>query len=294
VQKNQTTIKREICLSGIGVHSGQESQLVIRPAAVDYGIVFICPVTNGDRVHLAAHASRTLLGDLCTTLTEGEARIETIEHLMAAISACGIDNLAIETSHHEVPILDGSARIFVQAFMDAGLVRQQASRRYLRITKPLRLEAAPAWAEFLPCDTSTSSGTSSCHFDISIDFASPAIGHQHIGFELAQEFFAREIAPARTFGFLKQAEILRARGLARGASLENCLIIGPDDRLLGGQSLRFEDEFVRHKALDAIGDTALLGVPFIGIFRSYRPSHRLNGEIVKTLLANPSHFEMIS
>jgi len=289
LQQYQSTLAKPIHLSGIGIHSGQPSRLDIRPAPSDYGIVFIRHLADGKIVRLPACADKIWLSDLCTLLKDDQAQLGTIEHLMAAIHACGIDNLEIETDHHEVPILDGSAAPFIEAFERAGIIHQSKRRRFIRITKPLRLDATPAWAEFLPSDEIRPI----CHFDISIDFASTAIGRQHIAFDLEKDFFTRAIAPARTFGFQGEAEILRARGLAQGASLENCLVVGKDDQLLNSQTLRFKDEFVRHKALDSVGDTALLGLPFIGIFRAHRPSHRLNGAIVKALLTSPSHFEII-
>jgi len=288
LQRNQTTLALPIHIEGIGVHTGQTSKLELRPAPIDHGIVFIRTQKNGEKHRLPATTDQSRPSDLCTILETSGARIETIEHLMAALHACGIDNLEIEASHHEVPILDGSAQPFVQELTRAGIVSQAARQRYLRITKPLRHESGLAWAKFLPADQDFPV----CRFDISIDFSCPLIGQQQIAFDMNFNLFVREIASARTFGFLKEAEMLRARGLARGASLKNCLVIGEDDHLLEGQNLRFEDEFVRHKALDAIGDTALLGLPFIGIFRSHRPSHRLNGEIVKKLLASPEHFEI--
>jgi len=290
LRHHQATIAHSVFFTGIGVHSGEISHLEIRSAPVDHGVVFVRRFVNGRDSRLIARSENNRAHDLCTTLGQGEGRIETIEHLMAAISACGIDNLEIVVSHHEVPILDGSAVPFIKAFVDAGIVRQDAPRQKLRIIEPLRLESDLAFAEFLPVDCASPV----CHFDISIDFASPVIGRQHIAFDLETSFFASDIAPARTFGFSHEAEMLRARGLAQGASLDNCLVIGPDDRLLNPKNLRFKDEFVRHKALDAVGDTALLGMPFMGIFRSHRPSHRLNGEIVKALLANPDHFEIIA
>jgi len=293
VQQNQATIANVIQFEGVGIHSGLPSRLEIRPAPANHGIVFVHPLKNGKSKRILASAQHSHGSDLCTILGEGKWRVETIEHLMAAICGCGLDNLEINVSHHEMPILDGSAEAFVQAFIKSGITSQTAPRRYLRITKPLRLEHTLAWAEFLPVNLSYPEKPV-CHFDISIDFATPLIGQQHMVFDLSTDFFAREIAPARTFGFFQEAEILRARGLARGASLENCLVIGEEGQLLNPQGLRFQDEFVRHKALDAIGDTMLLGLPFIGIFRSHRPSHRLNGEIVKALLAAPAHFEIIS
>jgi len=289
LQQYQSTLAQAVHLTGIGIHSGQPSRLDIRPAPVGHGIVFIRRLPNGEIVRLPAHSDYNVASDLCTALGQNPAHFETIEHLMAAVSASNLDNLEIEISHHEVPILDGSAAPFMKAFATAGIVCQTAVRRFIQLLKPLRLDVAPSWAEFLPVDPAGCS----CHFDISIDFASSLIGHQHIEFDLGKDFFAQAIAPARTFGFEKEASILRARGLAQGACLDNCLVIGEDDRLLNPQGLRFCDEFVRHKALDAVGDIALLGLPFIGIFRSHRPSHRLNGAIVKALLASPSHYEII-
>jgi len=174
--------------------------------------------------------------------------------------------------------------------MAARIVTQPAKRHYIKILKRLRVEAGKAFAEFLPSDSSTFWCSS---FDITIDFSSAAIGRQHIAFDLNMHFFAREIAPARTFGFMKDAQKLRALGLAQGASLDNTLIIGLDDKIINVEGALFENEFVRHKALDAVGDTALLGKPFIGLYRSFCGGHQLNALAVKSLLDAPNHFEIV-
>jgi len=272
-----------------GVHSGQAVELVVKPAPLDHGIVFV-RLIEGHRVRLPAQASFIGATELCTHLTQGACHLATIEHLMAAISAMGLDNLEIEVSNAELPILDGSAAPFMLGFMTAGIVTQPEKRSYIKILKRLRVERGQAFAEFLPPVLPTSCQTS---FDITIDFASAAIGRQQIVFDLTRDFFAREIAPARTFGFMKDAQKLRALGLAQGASLDNTLIIGFDDKIVNSQGTLFADEFVRHKALDAVGDTALLGKPFIGLYRSFCGGHQLNALAVQTLLGMPDHFEIV-
>jgi len=282
----QSTLAGDLSFSGRGVHSGRDVRLDIRPAPDGHGIVFLRHVASeGKLVRLPAMADFVGASDLCTTLEQGKGRVETIEHLMAAIAAVGLDNLVIESSEPELPILDGSAASFMRGFMATGTRVQQVLRPYIKILKPVRVEAGAAFAEFLPAETSS--------FDITIDFASKAIGRQRIAFDLVRDFFAREIAPARTFGFLKDAQKLRDLGLARGASLENSLIIGLDDKVMNPQGLLFADEFVRHKALDAVGDTALLGKPFIGLYRSFCGGHRLNIHAVKALLAATDCFEIV-
>ncbi|UXM94614.1 UDP-3-O-acyl-N-acetylglucosamine deacetylase [Bartonella sp. HY329] len=282
----QSTIAAEISFNGIGVHSGKPSNIVLKPALVDHGIVF--NRNSNDNKSIDLKASHQLAGpaQLCTTLHKDGAKVETIEHLMAAISAFEIDNLIIEADNDEMPILDGSALLFANGIKDIGIKPQDKPRQYIKIIKPVRVESPNGYAEFIPDDATV--------FDITIDFATPAIGKQHIEFTLECEFFRKNIAPARTFGFLKDAEILQKKGLALGSSLENSLVIGHDDEILNAEGKLFEDEFVRHKALDAIGDVALLGQPFIGRFKSMRGGHALNGAAVKALLSNQSAYEIAS
>ena len=206
--------------------------------------------------------------------------IATVEHLMAALFGLGIDNVVIEIDGHEVPILDGSAMAFVEAIDQAGIETLPVKRRYIRVVKPVRIENGASWAEFRPY-----SGT---RFEVEIDFESPAIGRQLFASDINADIFRRDIARARTFGFMKDVERLWAAGYALGSSLENSLVIGDDNRVINMGGLRYPNEFVRHKTLDAMGDLALAGARFIGCFRSYRGGHRMNAAALRRLLSDRS------
>ncbi len=286
VQKYQSTLKKAVTFKGIGVHSGCLSVVKVCPADVGCGIVFKRCGLDGTEKIFQAHASQTGETELSTVLGDGEIRVETIEHLMAAIAAYNLDNLVIEMSHNEIPILDGSAWQYCQAFEEAGIVQQDAYRSYCIIKKPLRVEGAHGFAELLPFDGR--------RFDVTISFPSSAIGEQHFSFDLTSQGFRDNLSRARTFGFIKDVEKLRLSGKARGASLENSLVIGFDDKILNPDGPYWENECVRHKMLDAIGDTALLGCPFIGLFRSYCSGHRINAQLVRAVLAEESCYEKSS
>lgn len=204
---------------------------------------------------------------------------------MAAVAALGIDNLIIEVEGPEVPILDGTSARFIDAFDEAGIVTQDAKRRFIRILKTVRVEAGGSWGEFQPY-----SGT---RYEVEIDFECPLIGRQKYANDINEDVFRKDISTARTFGFMKDVERLWAAGLALGSSLDNSLVIGDDNSVINPGGLRFTDEFVRHKTLDAVGDLALAGLPFIGCFRSYRGGHRLNAETVKALLADKSNYDIV-
>lgn len=224
--------------------------------------------------------------DLSTVLGDpAGAHVATVEHLMATLLGLGIDNVSIEIDGNEAPILDGSAALFVDAFEQAGIKQLDVKRRYIRILRPVRVESGTSWAEFRPYR-----GT---RFEIEIDFDSLAIGHQFYAADLDPEVFRREIARARTFGFMKDVERLWAAGYALGSSLENSVVIGDDDRVINIEGLRYKDEFVRHKMLDAMGDLALAGARFIGCFRSYRGGHKLNAMALRGLLGDRSAFEVV-
>ncbi|UTO27898.1 UDP-3-O-acyl-N-acetylglucosamine deacetylase [Bartonella harrusi] len=283
MQKYQSTLKKNVVLKGYGVHSGCLSEVKIQPAGVGCGIVFKrCGVGEKDQV-LYAHASQTGATELSTVLGNGAFRIETIEHLMAAIAAYNLDNLVIEVSSHEIPILDGGAWQYCQAFEEVGVVQQNALRAYFIIKKPLRVEISNGFAEFLPFDGR--------RFDIMISFPSSAIGKQHFHFDLTSAGFRDDLSRARTFGFVKDVEKLWTSGKGIGSSLENSLIIGFNDKIMNPDGPYWENECVRHKMLDAIGDTALLGAPFIGLFRSYCSGHRMNSQVVKAVLADETCYE---
>ncbi|GAA5094670.1 UDP-3-O-acyl-N-acetylglucosamine deacetylase [Bartonella acomydis] len=279
-KKYQSTLKEAVTFKGYGVHSGCLSVVTVYPADVGHGIVF---KRCGIEQRFQAHASQTGATELSTVLGHGEFRIETIEHLMAAIAAYNLDNLIIEVSSHEIPILDGSAWQYCQAFEEVGIIQQNALRSYFIIKKPLRVEGSHGMAEFLPFDGR--------RFDITLSFSSAVIGKQHFNFDLTTKGFRNDLSRARTFGFVKDVEKLWGSGKGIGASLENSLIIGIDDKIMNPEGLYWKNEFVRHKMLDAIGDTALLGAPFIGLFRSYCSGHKINSQLVKAVLADESCYE---
>jgi UDP-3-O-[3-hydroxymyristoyl] N-acetylglucosamine deacetylase len=279
----QTTLKSPVSLSGVGVHCGKPVTAHVNPADSDTGVVF----------HLAGGAEvRALVSEIgatefCTVLGNPVAEhVATVEHLMAALFGLGIDNAAIEIDGCEAPILDGSAAQFVEAFEQAGIEQLDERRRYIRVVKPVRIDSGPAWAEFRPYD-----GT---RFEIEIDFDTPTIGRQSFQSDVDAQVFRRDIARARTFGFMRDVERLWAAGYALGSSLENSVVIGDDGSVINMDGLRYPDEFVRHKTLDAMGDLALAGARFIGCFRSYRGGHKLNNAAaLRHLLADTSAFEIV-
>lgn len=282
----QTTLKSRVSLSGIGVHSGNNVSIDFVPADPDTGIVFVRTDVQGEPVELRALASEVGGTDLSTILGDlSGVHVATVEHLLAALAGLGIDNLLIEIDGNEVPVLDGSSAPFVEVFEQAGLQQQAVKRRYIRILKPVRIDNGASWAEFRPYH-----GT---RFEVEIDFESPAIGRQSFATDITPESFRNELSRARTFGFMKDVERLWAAGYALGSSLENSVVIGDDHRVINMEGLRYPDEFVRHKMLDAVGDLALAGARFIGCFRSYRGGHKLNAQALRRLLSDRSAFEIV-
>jgi UDP-3-O-[3-hydroxymyristoyl] N-acetylglucosamine deacetylase len=282
----QKTIAKRISVSGAGVHSGAPVTLSFLPADADTGIVFNAIDKAGTRHAIKALVSEVGATDLSTRLAGPSGlTISTIEHLMAAIAGHGIDNIVLEIDGPEVPIFDGSASAFLDAFDAVGVVEQSARRRYIRVLKLSRVESGASWAEFIPYD-----GT---RYEVEIDFETPVIGRQKFAGDMNETVFRNEISRARTFGFMRDVEKLWAAGLALGSSLDNSLVIGDDNAVINPGGLRYEDEFVRHKTLDAIGDLSLAGAPFIGCFRSYRGGHRLNAAALRALLSDPSAYEIV-
>jgi UDP-3-O-[3-hydroxymyristoyl] N-acetylglucosamine deacetylase len=281
----QSTIARSAVVSGIGVHSGEPTTLLLHPAEADTGIVFRRIRSGAEPIIIPAISSSICNTDFCTAVGFGTVSISTIEHIMAAIYGCGIDNLLIDVDSNEVPILDGSSAPFIDLIEEAGIEMQDAPRRYIRVKKPVRVETGASWAEFLPHN-----GT---RFEIEIDFESPIIGRQSYVGEINPVSFRRDLSRARTFGFLRHVEPLWASGHALGSSLNNSVVIGHDDVVINAEGLRYKDEFVRHKALDAVGDLALAGAQFMGCFRSYRGGHAMNAKALRTLLSDRSAFEIV-
>ncbi|MDP3523177.1 MAG: UDP-3-O-acyl-N-acetylglucosamine deacetylase [Hoeflea sp.] len=282
----QTTISRSISLTVIGVHTGESVSITFHPADPDTGIIFNRHHQSGEIISVRAVSSQVGSTDLCTLLGRAPDRsVATVEHLMAALYALGVDNISIDLHGSEVPIMDGSAAVFIDAIDTAGLVNHAVKRRYVRVIKPVRIEMGGSWAEF-----TQHNGT---RFEIDIDFDSGLIGRQSWKGEVTADTFRRELARARTFGFMRDVERLWASGHALGSSLENSVVIGDDDKVINVEGLRFRDEFVRHKTLDAVGDLALAGAQFIGCYRSYRGGHKLNAMALRALLADQSAYEVV-
>lgn len=282
----QTTLKSRVSLSGVGVHSGKPVTIHFISADPDTGVVFSRVDETGKSTEIRALFSEVGNTDLCTVLGDIQgAYVATVEHLMAGVTFAGLDNVLIEIDGNEVPILDGSAAPFVEAIEQAGLQTQQVRRRYIRILKPVRIENGASWAEFRPHDRT--------RFEIEIDFETPAIGRQFFALDVTPDSFRTEVSRARTFGFMKDVERLWAAGYALGSSLENSVVIGEDHRVVNMEGLRYPNEFVRHKMLDAMGDLSLAGARFIGCFRSYRGGHKLNANALKALLSDRSAYEIV-
>jgi len=285
LQEFQTTLATRVSLTGTGVHSGKPVTVHFSPADPDTGVIF-SRIDDSSQREFRALVSEIGATDLCTVLGDPAGlHVATVEHLMAALFGLGIDNVSIEIDGPEVPILDGSAKPFVDAFDQAGIAVQNVRRRYIRVLKPIRIENGASWAEFRPYN-----GT---RFEVEIDFDSPAIGRQIYANDLDPMRFRDDIAGARTFGFMKDVERLWAAGYALGSSLENSVVIGDDHKVVNMGGLRHPEEFVRHKTLDALGDLALAGARFIGNFRSYRGGHRMNAAALRRLLSDQSAFEIV-
>jgi len=285
VGARQTTLASEISLTGTGVHSGAPVSITLCPADGDTGLRFLISNGDADGIEIAADHQWVTGVTLCTMLGDGNgASIATVEHVLAALRGLGVDNALIEIDSAEVPIMDGSAAPFVEAIDEVGLTELDTRRRFLKVLKPVCVEDGGAVGELIPHN--------GFRLDIEIDFEAKLIGSQKIAMDVNPGSFRREIARARTFGFMNDVERLWAAGLALGASLENTVAIG-DDRIINREGLRYADEFVRHKALDAVGDLALAGAPILGAFRSRRGGHRLNALVLKTLFADSDAWTMV-
>jgi UDP-3-O-[3-hydroxymyristoyl] N-acetylglucosamine deacetylase len=282
----QRTLQNAITTTGIGLHSGEEVHLTLNPAPVDSGIVFrrvdLDPVL--DIPARAGNVSDTMLS---TCLTVEGQRVSTVEHLLAALSGLGIDNARLDVNAPEVPIMDGSAGPFVSLIRSAGIQEQDALKKFIRIKRKVTVEDGDKVASFLPF--------AGFKVSFTIDFDQPVFRNRsaHAEMDFANSSFVDEVSRARTFGFMHEIEYLRSRGLARGGSFDNAIVVD-DYRILNEEGLRYEDEFVKHKVLDAIGDLYLAGSGIIGEFRAYKSGHTLNNAAVRALLAQPDAWEIIS
>jgi len=284
---NQITLKAAATLSGVGVHSGNPASLVIRPAPANHGIAFLrtgTPLGN-DRL-IKAHHALVSATELCTVIGDVETgAVATIEHLMSALFGLGIDNALIEIDGPELPILDGSAKLFVEAIDRVGLAACAAPKRWLKILRPVRIEVGRAFAELRPIDRGF-------RLDVEIDFDNPVIGRSRKAMDLSPASYRREVAGARTFGMMKDVERYWKAGFALGASLENTVAVG-ENGVVNPEGLRFPDEFVRHKILDAVGDLALAGLPIQGAYRSYCGGHRMNVGVLSALFSDRANYAIV-
>ena len=283
---HQKTTVAPAIIAGVGVHTGDRVRLAVRPAPVGAGIVFVRTDIK-DRDNRIPVSGEAVVDARLNTMIENAAgvRLSTIEHLMAAFAALGVSNAVVEVDGPELPILDGSALQFVQLLDRAGFRRQSAPVRYIEILEPIRVTEGDKSAALLPCDR--------YEMRFEIDFPTPVIGNQVVDFVVDEETFRNEIMSARTFGFAHEVEALRRAGLARGGSLENAVVID-GDQILNPGGLRMEREFVKHKALDAIGDLYVLGAPLLGRYEGVKAGHAINNLLVRELLANPQAWREVT
>lgn len=283
----QRTLKQAIRASGIGLHSGRKVYMSLLPAGPDTGIVFRrTDLQPPAEVPCAAHLLREAV--MCSTLvTDTGVKIATIEHLMSAFAGLGIDNCVVELSAMELPIMDGSAGPFVYLIQSAGIFEQDAPKRFLRIRQPVQVSDGDKWARFEPYD--------GYRLTFSIDFPHPVFktSGQNAVVEFSTASYVKEVARARTFGFLRELDMLRANNLGLGASLDNVVALD-EFRVVNHDGLRYDDEFVRHKILDAVGDLYLLGSPVIGAYTAYKSGHALNNKLVRAVLEDQQAFEYVT
>ena len=284
----QRTLKSLTKAVGVGLHSGQRVELTLRPAPPDTGIVFR-RIDLPQPVDIVISPEAVTDTRLASTISSGSAKVHTVEHLMSACAGLGIDNLIIDITAEEVPILDGSASSFVFLLQSAGIALQAAAKRFIRVVKPVEVregEGANAkWACLNPYE--------GYKLSFEIDFNHPAVDStgQRVEFDMGSGAYSRDIARARTFGFTKDVEMMRANGLALGGGLDNAIVMD-DYKVLNSDGLRYNDEFVKHKILDAMGDLYLLGKPLLAAYSAFRSGHALNNQLLRALLAHPDAYEM--
>jgi UDP-3-O-[3-hydroxymyristoyl] N-acetylglucosamine deacetylase len=282
----QRTLKSSVSVTGVGLHSGEKVALTLRPGPVNSGVLFrrvdVKPVEEiFARAHLV-HDTR-----LSTCMEQNGVRIATIEHLMSALAGLGIDNVVVEMDGAEVPIMDGSAGTFIFLLQSAGIVEQSAPKKFIRIKKTVEVKQGDKWVKFEPYN--------GYKLTFTINFAHPVFANtkQHVTLDLDEHAYVRDISRARTFGFMQDVEYMRSQGLALGGSLDNAIVMD-EYRVLNADGLRFEDEFVKHKVLDAIGDLYLLGHPVIGAFSGFKSGHALNNALLRELLADDQAWEFVT
>ncbi|WP_274572536.1 UDP-3-O-acyl-N-acetylglucosamine deacetylase [Neisseria leonii] len=285
----QRTLAREVSVTGVGLHSGERVALTLYPAPADSGILLRRSDLDGD-AGKTVKLTPYLINDTrlsSTVVTENGTRIGTIEHMMSALAAYGIDNVLIELNAPEIPIMDGSSLPFIYLLQDAGIVRQTAKKRFLKIIKPVEVKETGKWVRFTPYD--------GFKVTLTIEFDHPVFNRSSPTFEIdfSGQSYIEEIARARTFGFMQEVEMMRAHNLGLGGNLTNAIVIDDTD-VLNPEGLRYPDEFVRHKILDAIGDLYIVGHPIIGAFEGYKSGHAVNNALLRAVLADENAFEWVS
>jgi UDP-3-O-[3-hydroxymyristoyl] N-acetylglucosamine deacetylase len=282
----QRTLKTAIKTTGVGLHTAARVALNLRPAAPDTGIVFH-RVDLPQVVSIPAQAQNVGDTRLSSTLKLDGAAVSTVEHLMSALAGLGIDNLHVDVTGPELPIMDGSAGPFVFLLQSAGIAEQAADKRYLRVDQPVEVRDGDKWARFEPF--------AGFKLDFTIDFPHPVFGseNRHVDVDFAEHSYVKEVARARTFGFMQDVESLRQAGLIQGGSLHNAVVLD-ETRVLNSEGLRYDNEFVKHKVLDAIGDLYLLGHPLIGKYTAFKSGHALNNALARALLARPEAFRLVT
>ena len=286
----QRTIQTLTKAVGVGLHSGLRVELTLRPAPIDTGIVFR-RVDLPEPVEIPVSAEAVTDTRMASTISAGGVKVHTVEHLMSACAGLGLDNLYIDITAEEVPILDGSASSFVYLLQSAGIVKQRAAKKFIRVTRPVEVRegegAQGKWARLDPFH--------GYKLRFEIDFAHPAVDAtgQSVEFDLSTGVYTRDIARARTFGFTRDVEMMRNHGLAIGGSLDNAIVMD-DYRVLNADGLRYDDEFVKHKILDAMGDLFLIGHPLLAAYSAYRSGHAMNNQLLRALLAQPDAYEIVS
>ena len=286
----QRTLKTLTQAVGVGLHSGQRVELTLRPAAPDTGIVFR-RVDLPEPVDIPVRAESVTDTRLASTVSVGQAKVFTVEHLMSACAGLGIDNLYVDITAEEVPILDGSASSFVFLLQSAGIVEQNAPKRFLRVLKTVEVSEGEGsnikWAKLEPYH--------GYKLSFEIDFRHPAVDStgQQVVFDMSEGVYARDIARARTFGFTKDVEMMRANGLALGGGLDNAIVMD-DYKVLNSDGLRYDDEFVKHKILDAMGDLYIVGKPLLAAYSAFRSGHAMNNLLLRELLSQPDAYEVVT
>ncbi len=283
----QRTLSKAVSATGIGLHSGAKVSVSFRPAPANTGIIYTRTDLN-PQVTIKCEPDAVRDTQLCTALVSPEGvRISTVEHLTAALSALGIDNLYVEVNAPELPVMDGSAQPFIYLFCSTGVTELDAPKQYLRVLRKVRVEDADKWAELTPTDGGFS-------MDLTIDFNHPAIERemQHFAFDFSGRSFAEEISRARTFCFMRDVEYMHAHHLAMGGSLDNAVVLD-DYRVVNPDGLRYPNEMVKHKMLDAVGDLYMEGHNILGAFKAFKTGHTLNNRLLRALLADPANYEVV-